>query len=328
MANELRVYQNFLGGRLTYALPASATVISDGVSNSTTTITSASASFTQADVGATITGTDLPAAVYIASVTNGTTAILSAAATGSGSARTWTINRHLTIHSAAFAAMSTIGTSQHMMASLDEDGLAGEPEVIMVTRHDTSATWCQITRAQESSTARAHVAGTDWVHGPLATDMTRGNVFSYHKRTTGDITVSSSSWSDVGTVPDLSVDAVAGDVLEAGFNFTGNNTGGYSIFFDVATIVSASPVNYLSGCTGAAGDEGFAAALPDGGGGGYARQDVNGQTLYTVVSGDLASGVVTVRPRYRMTPAASLAAIRANANQPFVYWVKNLGPAR
>ena len=171
MANELRIHQNFLGGRLLYAVPAASTVITDGVSNSTTTITSATAAFTAADVGATITGTDLPAAVYIASVTNATTAVLSAAATGTGSARTWTINRHQVLHSAALAAMSVVGTTNHMMGSLDEDGLAGEPEVFMVTKHDSAATWAQVSRAQEGTTARAHVAGMDWVHAPLATDV-------------------------------------------------------------------------------------------------------------------------------------------------------------
>lgn len=171
MANELRLYQNFLGGRLTYTLPSAATLISDGVSNSTTTITSATAAFTPADVGATVTGTDIPAGAYIATYSNATTVILNTAATGTGTARSWTINRHQTIHSPAFAAMATVGTTQHMMGVLDEDGLAGEPEAFMVTLHGASSTWCQILRAQESTSLRQHAAGTDWVHGPLASDL-------------------------------------------------------------------------------------------------------------------------------------------------------------
>jgi hypothetical protein len=50
---------------------------SDGVTNSTTTLTSATMNFTQADVGAYITGTTIPANTYIVSVTNSTTVILS-----------------------------------------------------------------------------------------------------------------------------------------------------------------------------------------------------------------------------------------------------------
>ena len=65
--------------------------VSDGVSNGTTTITSASAAFTNADVGASITGTDIAAGTTIATVTNSTTAVLSAAATGSHTGDSWTI---------------------------------------------------------------------------------------------------------------------------------------------------------------------------------------------------------------------------------------------
>lgn len=244
MANELRVHQNFLGGRLTYAIPASATVITDGVSNSTTTITSATAAFTQADVGATITGTDLPAAVYIASVTNSTTAVLSATATGTGSARTWTINRHLTIHSAAFAAMSVIGTTQHMMASLDEDGLASEPEVIMVTKHDSAATWAQITRAQEGSTARAHVIGTDWVHGPLASDA--GRSFAKGFRT--------AAWTITGSVGTPVTIPFDTEVYDSGaiFNpstgeFTVPSAGFYHVTSRIAVVSPANTERFLYG---------------------------------------------------------------------------------
>lgn len=65
--------------------------VTDGVSNTTTTITSATAAFTNADVGASITGTDISAGTTIASVTNSTTAVLSQAATGSHSGDSWTI---------------------------------------------------------------------------------------------------------------------------------------------------------------------------------------------------------------------------------------------
>jgi plastocyanin len=66
--------------------------VSDGVTNSTTTITSATAAFTAEDVGRAISGsTDIPAGTIIASVTNSTTAVLSQAATGSHSSQTFNI---------------------------------------------------------------------------------------------------------------------------------------------------------------------------------------------------------------------------------------------
>ena len=66
-------------------------VVTDGVLNSTTTVTSATASFSQADVGKSISATGIPTGAYIASVTNSTTIILSAAATATATGVTVTI---------------------------------------------------------------------------------------------------------------------------------------------------------------------------------------------------------------------------------------------
>lgn len=60
--------------------------VTDGVLNSTTTVTSATAGFTAAaDVGLLVIGTGVTPGTYIASVTNSTTAVLSAPATASAS---------------------------------------------------------------------------------------------------------------------------------------------------------------------------------------------------------------------------------------------------
>lgn len=58
----------------------------DGVTTNTSpNISSATAAFTSADVGTKITGTNIPGGTTIASVTNGTTAVMSANATGAAS---------------------------------------------------------------------------------------------------------------------------------------------------------------------------------------------------------------------------------------------------
>lgn len=57
--------------------------VTDGVTNGTTTITSATANFASTDVGIRVTGTNIPSGATIASVTNATTAVLSSTATGS-----------------------------------------------------------------------------------------------------------------------------------------------------------------------------------------------------------------------------------------------------
>jgi hypothetical protein len=58
--------------------------VSDAVTNATTTVTSATAAFVANDAGATVSGTNIPAGATIVSVTNSTTIVISAAATGSG----------------------------------------------------------------------------------------------------------------------------------------------------------------------------------------------------------------------------------------------------
>lgn len=68
-------------------------VVADGVLNTTTTVTSATAAFTSADVGAAISGTGIPANATIASVTNATTVVISAAATATASGVTLTITQ-------------------------------------------------------------------------------------------------------------------------------------------------------------------------------------------------------------------------------------------
>jgi hypothetical protein len=70
-------------------------VVTDGVLNSTTTVTSATAQFSKADIGAPISATGIPAATTIASVESATSITLSAAATATASSVSITIGRAL-----------------------------------------------------------------------------------------------------------------------------------------------------------------------------------------------------------------------------------------
>jgi hypothetical protein len=65
--------------------------VADGVLNSTTTVTSATAAFTSDDLGSYITGTGIASGTYIAGVTNATTVTLSAAATATASGVSLTV---------------------------------------------------------------------------------------------------------------------------------------------------------------------------------------------------------------------------------------------
>jgi len=71
--------------------------LADGVTtNASTTFTSATGAFTAPDVGRSITGTNIPPNTTISSVTNGTTIVLSNAATASGSALSFTVKARST----------------------------------------------------------------------------------------------------------------------------------------------------------------------------------------------------------------------------------------
>lgn len=84
-----------------YATPRT---VADGVTNSSTTVTSATAAFSSFDVGAAITGAGIPGSTTIASVTNATTVVLSAAATATASGVSLTITRTASNGIAGFQA--------------------------------------------------------------------------------------------------------------------------------------------------------------------------------------------------------------------------------
>lgn len=137
------------------------------------------------------------------------------------------------------------------------------------------------------------------------------------KRTAGDLIINATGWNDVG-IADVTVAASAGEWVSVGANFVvfaaTNN-----INFDVCTVVSGSPVNYLGG-SGSAGESGL--------GGWFAEQDINinvsGEVPYQVQAGDLSSGQVTFRLRYRAANTASRT-IGASSGRPAFFWARVLG---
>jgi hypothetical protein len=140
-------------------------------------------------------------------------------------------------------------------------------------------------------------------------------------RTAGDVTFTSASYTAVDTALDLTLPAVVGDIIEVGISvradFTSNNR---FIFQDAATMVSGSPVNYLSGA-GASG-EGVQAWLVENV---NTWRNCGGSVLYTVVSGDLSGGNVTVRWLARLNVGTVSRKLSADANHPAHFFMKNLG---
>jgi hypothetical protein len=75
--------------------------VADGAINTNTNCTSATAAFVSQDVGAIIAGVGISGGTTIASVTNGTTVVLSAAATATATGVTLTITRTASLYTPA-----------------------------------------------------------------------------------------------------------------------------------------------------------------------------------------------------------------------------------
>lgn len=137
------------------------------------------------------------------------------------------------------------------------------------------------------------------------------------KITSGDLTLNNTSWTNTG-ITDITVAASTGDVVEASISGRWGNQSVTS-GLDVATIVSASPVNYLgTGGSGTAfGPSGWV-------GNSGVLTDIGASILYTVQAGDISGGNVTFRIRYR-TGSAVNKGLFASADTPFQWSVKNFG---
>lgn len=102
-------------------------VFNDGVLNGTTTVTSATAAFVAGDVGKRISGGSIPAGATIASVTNSTTVVISAAATGSATGVTLTLADRAPTPTTTPRASSSVSLAITPYAAADEIDLVVTP---------------------------------------------------------------------------------------------------------------------------------------------------------------------------------------------------------
>lgn len=135
--------------------------VTDGVLAASTTVTSATAAFTSSDVGAAISGGTIPANSTISSVTNSTTVIISAAASGSASGVTLTITKTNAFAASTFgtaltsAFASSAGTIQTLTdAQVTGNALVVSNDAVVMTVAPTNSVsyyqnnWIQVTPAQ------------------------------------------------------------------------------------------------------------------------------------------------------------------------------------
>lgn len=76
-----------------------------------------------------------------------------------------------TLNSAGLANLAAVSSTEAIIV-LDPNRVAGAPEIVVVTAHTGSATSATIQRGQFGTAARQHLLGTEWVHGPIASNAT------------------------------------------------------------------------------------------------------------------------------------------------------------
>lgn len=69
----------------------------------------------------------------------------------------------LIINSVEFGGLPVVSSPDIMWLVLDPKAVAGEPEIVRVTDHTSAASSVSVVRGAQSTTARAHVAGTEWI---------------------------------------------------------------------------------------------------------------------------------------------------------------------
>lgn len=125
--------------------------------------------------------------------------------------------------------------------------------------------------------------------------------FAKAQRTSGSYTLNSTTVADLDTGIDLTLNGVmAGDELEVGMSGLWSSEG-VTAQLDVATIVGGSPVNYVGGGLVASTTDGLNFTYTTG----AAVRPFGGCEFYTLQSGDISSGSVLLRIRYKTGTAAN-----------------------
>ena len=232
-------------------------------------------------------------------------------------------NSATTLTSTELNVVPVIDTTNHMALILDPEETGGAPEIAYITAHTVGATTATILRGQEGTTARQHALSILWHHGPTIRDFSDGKV-ALAKVTAGNLTHALSSWGDLDNNLDLTIPGTSyvGDLVEVGLSARISNEA-VEVYLDVASLDGVpAEVNYW-GADGA--ESGTHAGVLAWSGPASAISTVGGSVMREIVSGDLQSGVLTLRFRVRCA-SASTKTINATTDIPLHVWAKNHGP--
>lgn len=147
------------------------------------------------------------------------------------------------------------------------------------------------------------------------------------RRTSGNVTLNSTNWANVDTGLDLVLNEVqVGDELVFGANFR-VSTEAVTAYFDVVTVVSSTVTNSFGRAAAVETSPGSQGIIGWRAEASVATASSGTAPPYTVVSGDITAGTVTLRLRYA-TASATNRTMNADTTAPLDVWAMNLGPVQ
>lgn len=149
----------------------------------------------------------------------------------------------------------------------------------------------------------------------------RSRAFKHVRRTSGNLILNNTAWTNLDTALDLVLSAQIGDVIEAAFSARWENEA-FGVGIDVHSWVSGAAVTAWSSGVAPTGTGLGVRAWYGLGGVAYG---VGGSVMNTLVAGDISAGTVTLRLRFR-NAAAGNRTLYASADEPLQFSAKNLGP--
>lgn len=188
-----------------------------------------------------------------------------------------------------------------------------DSEIVYLTAYTSEATSGTVTRGMEGSSTAAHDSGAKVENNPSTQDFA-GHVESV-KYTGGNISLTSTAWAQVPSLPTIELPARAGDWIEVGLSGV-MGTQVRDANFDLGTFVSSTLVNRVGG-----GTNGLVGWYCQGLSG--VANTVQGSVLYELQSGDVSGGMVDLRIMYAVS--ASTKTFQATSGAPAIWWAKNLG---
>lgn len=155
----------------------------------------------------------------------------------------------------------------------------------------------------------------------------RARDFKRTVRTAGNVTFGTTIFN-VDTAMDITLTAQVGDAIECSVSGSWNTLAtGSDANLSVATVVSGSVVNYITGLTLVVGSgvPGWYAPNRNTTAGVSSIPLTGSAPPYVVVAGDLSGGAVTLRLR-GIGGGTGSHVLNAVTATPFWFWAKNLGP--